>query len=76
MTYKRNIHVSEVMISDLHTIDGLATVTDAVAIMQEHSISSLWSTREMRTMSRDSSTWSALPGGDCQESRAGPGTRL
>ena len=41
MTYKRNIHVSEVMISDLHTIDGLATVTDAVAIMQEHSISSL-----------------------------------
>ena len=41
MTYQRNIHVSEVMISDLHTIEGLATVTDAVAIMQEHSISSL-----------------------------------
>lgn len=41
MSYKRNIHVSEVMIGDLHTIDGLATVTDAVAIMQEHSISSL-----------------------------------
>ena len=41
MTYKRNIHVSEVMISDLHTIDGLATVANAVAIMQEHSISSL-----------------------------------
>lgn len=41
MTYQRNIHVSEVMISDLHTVDGLATVADAVAIMQEHSISSL-----------------------------------
>ena len=41
MTYKRNIHVSEVMISDLYSIDGLATVSDAVAIMQEHSISSL-----------------------------------
>jgi len=41
MTYQRNIHVSEVMISDLYTIDGLSTVTDAVAIMQEHSISSL-----------------------------------
>lgn len=41
MTYQRNIHVSEVMIGDLQTIDGLATVTDAVAIMQEHSISSL-----------------------------------
>lgn len=41
MTYKRNIQVSEVMIGDLHTIDGLATVADAVAIMQEHSISSL-----------------------------------
>lgn len=41
MTYKRNIHVSELMNSDLHTIDGLATVTDAVAAMQEHSISSL-----------------------------------
>ncbi|MYJ96504.1 MAG: CBS domain-containing protein [Proteobacteria bacterium] len=41
MTYERNIRVGEVMIRDLHTIDGLATVTDAVAIMQEHSISSL-----------------------------------
>ena len=41
MTYKRNIHVSEVMIGDLHTVDGLATVADAVSIMQEHSISSL-----------------------------------
>ena len=41
MTYRRNIHVREVMITDLYTIDGLATVTDAVAIMQEHSISSL-----------------------------------
>ena len=41
MTYKRKIQVSEVMASDLQSIDGLATVADAVAIMQEHSISSL-----------------------------------
>ena len=41
MTYTRKIHVSEVMVSDLQSIDGLATVADAVAIMQEHSISSL-----------------------------------
>jgi len=41
MTYKRNIHVSEVMIGDLRTVDGLATVADAVSIMQAHSISSL-----------------------------------
>ena len=41
MTYKRNIHVSELMIGDLRTIDGLATVADAVASMREHSISSL-----------------------------------
>lgn len=41
MTYKRKIQVSEVMVSDLQSIDGLATVADAVAIMQEHSISSL-----------------------------------
>ena len=39
--YKRSIPVSEVMISELHTIDGLATVTEAVALMNRHSISSL-----------------------------------
>lgn len=41
MTYKRKIHVSEVMVSDLQAIDGLATVSDAVDIMNRHSISSL-----------------------------------
>lgn len=39
--YKRSIPVSEVMIRDLQTIDGLATVTDAVELMDRHSISSL-----------------------------------
>ena len=39
--YKRSIPVSEVMVSDLHTIDGLATVKDAVEIMNRHSVSSL-----------------------------------
>lgn len=41
MIYKRNIRVSEVMVGDLQTIDGLATVTEAVALMKTHSISSL-----------------------------------
>ncbi|MCY4476521.1 MAG: CBS domain-containing protein [Gammaproteobacteria bacterium] len=40
-TQKRNIRVSEVMISDLKTIEGLATVADAVAMMRKNSISSL-----------------------------------
>ena len=39
--YKRSIPVSEVMVSDLHTIDGLATVKDAVELMNRHSVSSL-----------------------------------
>lgn len=39
--YKRSIPVSEVMVSELQTIDGLATVKDAVEIMSRHSISSL-----------------------------------
>ncbi len=39
--YKRSIPVSEVMVSELQTIDGLATVKDAVEIMNRHSISSL-----------------------------------
>ena len=39
--YTHSIRVSEVMVSDLHTIDGLATVKDAVEIMNRHSISSL-----------------------------------
>ena len=41
MIYKRNIRVSEVMATDLHTIDGLVTVTEAVERMSRHSISSL-----------------------------------
>ena len=41
MIYERKIRVSEVMVSDLHTVDGLATVTDAVALMSRHRISSL-----------------------------------
>lgn len=43
MTYKydRNIRVSEVMVSELHTIDGFATVTDAVVLMNRHRVSSL-----------------------------------
>ena len=40
-TDKRSIRVSEVMIGDVRSIDGLATVTDAAALMRSHSITSL-----------------------------------
>jgi len=40
-TDKRNIRVSEVMIGDVRSIDGLATVSDAAALMRRHSITSL-----------------------------------
>ena len=40
-TDKRNIRVSEVMIGDVRSIDGLATVSDAAALMRSHSITSL-----------------------------------
>lgn len=38
---KRKIRVSEVMIGDIRSVDGLATVSDAAALMRRHSISSL-----------------------------------
>lgn len=40
-THKRNLRVSEVMIGDIRSIDGLATVSDAAALMRRHSITSL-----------------------------------
>ncbi len=39
--YKRSIPVSYVMVSELQTIDGLATVQEAVELMNRHAISSL-----------------------------------
>lgn len=40
-TDKRTIRVSEVMIGDIRSIDGMATVSDAAALMRRHSITSL-----------------------------------
>ena len=40
-THKRNTRVSEVMIGEVRSIDGLATVSDAAALMRRHSITSL-----------------------------------
>ena len=40
-THKSKIRVSEVMIGDIRSIDGLATVSDAAALMRRHSITSL-----------------------------------
>lgn len=41
MSSKRMIRVGDVMSANLHTIDGLATVADAMALMNKHRISSL-----------------------------------
>lgn len=40
-TDKRKIRVSEVMVGDIKSIDALATVSDAAALMRRHSITSL-----------------------------------
>ena len=41
MTQNDPIRVKDLMIRDLHTIDGLATVADAMALMKRHNVSSL-----------------------------------
>ncbi len=35
------VRVRDVMVTKLHTIDGLATVQDAMTIMRRHTVSSL-----------------------------------
>ena len=35
------VRVRDVMVTDLHVIDGLATISDAVAMMKRHGVSSL-----------------------------------
>ncbi|MCY4530205.1 MAG: CBS domain-containing protein [Chloroflexi bacterium] len=41
MTEKNSIRVRDLMVEELHTIDGLATVADAMALMKRHRVSSL-----------------------------------
>ena len=41
MSENRVLRIEDVMSTELHSIEGLATVTDAVAIMREHGINSL-----------------------------------
>ena len=41
MSARRIRRVADVMRSELHTIDGLATVSDAMALMRRHVVSSL-----------------------------------
>ena len=41
MTDNNHIRVRDLMVEELHTIDGLATVADAMALMKEHRVSSL-----------------------------------
>ncbi len=41
MTDNGPVRVRDLMVEELHTIDGLATVADAMALMKEHGVSSL-----------------------------------
>ena len=41
MNRPRQTRVEDVMTAEVHSIDGLATVSEAMAIMQKHSVSSL-----------------------------------
>jgi len=41
MTERITIRVRDLMVSDLHTIDGLATVAEAMAMMKRQQVSSL-----------------------------------
>ena len=41
MNQRRQKRVEDVMTAEVHVIDGLATVAEAVALMEEHSVSSL-----------------------------------
>ena len=40
MTDNGPVRVRDLMVEELHTIDGLATVADAMALMKEHGVSS------------------------------------
>ena len=41
MNRPRQTRVEDVMTTEVHSIDGLATVSEAIALMQKHSVSSL-----------------------------------
>ena len=41
MSERRPVRVSDVMVTNLHTIGGLATVAEAMAAMRRHQVSSL-----------------------------------
>ena len=41
MNARRILRVSDTMRTEVHTIDGLATVSEAMALMRRHSVSSL-----------------------------------
>ncbi|MCE2392265.1 MAG: CBS domain-containing protein, partial [Proteobacteria bacterium] len=41
MNTRSALRVSDVMRSEIHTIDGLATVSEAMSLMRRHDVSSL-----------------------------------
>ena len=41
MSERRPLRVGDVMVTNLHTIDGLATVAEAMAALKQHQVSSL-----------------------------------
>ena len=49
MNQRRQMRVEDVMTAEVHSIDGLATVAEAMALMQKHSVSSLAVDRRDKT---------------------------
>ena len=41
MSQRRLVRVGDIMSSEVHSIDGLATVADAMALMRQHNVNSL-----------------------------------
>ena len=41
MNQRRQIRVEDVMVTEVHSIDGLATVAEAMALMRQHNVNSL-----------------------------------
>ena len=52
MSQGRQLRVKDVMTAEVHTIDGLATAADAMALMDKYAVSSL-----ARCSTRASSDW-------------------
>ena len=57
MSEEREARVEGAMVTDLYSIDGVATVSEAMEMMKRHHVSSLVSTGATRTMKWGSWRW-------------------